>query len=154
MDIIPASTPPHIESARALFVEYAESLGFSLCFQGFDEELAGLPGAYSPPEGRLLLAMAEGKPAGCVALRPKADGACEVKRLFVRPAYRASGLGRALMNRVLAEAREIGYRRMRLNTVVGQMDRAIALYRQLGFREIEAYDEHPVEGTIWMEREL
>lgn len=154
MHIVLASSPDQIERVRALFTEYAESLGFSLCFQGFDKELAELPGAYVPPKGRLLLATVDGEPAGCVALRPMANGACELKRLFVRPAFRATGLGRQLMDRILAEAREMGYRRMRLNTVVGQMDRAIALYRRLGFREIEAYDEHPVEGTIWMDLEL
>lgn len=151
--IVPAERP-HIEIVRALFTEYAESLGFSLCFQNFDQELAGLPGAYAPPRGRLLLGFAGGEPAGCVALRPLRDDVCELKRLFVRPAFRATGLGRGLMDRVLVEARGIGYRRMALDTVVGKMDRAIALYRKLGFTEIEPYGAHPVPGTIWMERAI
>ena len=153
MNIVSAGVS-EIEIVRSLFLEYAESLGFSLCFQNFDQELAGLPGAYAPPRGRLLLGLVDGQPAGCVALRPMPDGACELKRLFVRPAFRASGLGRALMDRVLTEARELGYPVMRLDTVAGKMDRAIALYRKLGFREIPAYGEHPIEGTIWMEMAL
>lgn len=143
-----------IEVVRSLFLEYAESLGFSLCFQNFDRELAELPGAYAPPRGRLLIGLVDGAPAGCVALRPMPDGACELKRLFVRPAFRASGLGRGLMDRILAEARGMGYTVMRLDTVAGKMDRAIAMYRKLGFTEIPAYGEHPVEGTIWMEMHL
>jgi len=152
-EIVPAG-PSLIDLVRSLFVEYAESLGFSLCFQNFDQELATLPGAYAPPRGRLLLGLADGAPAGCVGLRPLGDDACELKRLFVRPAYRASGLGRSLMDRILAEARGIGYERMRLDTVVGKMDRAIAMYRRYGFKEIPSYEAHPVPGTIYMELAL
>jgi len=154
MDIANASSPAQIESVKGLFTEYAESLGFSLCFQGFDKELAELPGAYVPPRGRLLLATVDGEPAGCVALRPMPDGACELKRLFVRPAFRSTGLGRQLMDRILAEAREIGYRQMRLDTVVGQMDKAIAMYRRYGFKETEPHGGHPVPGSIYMEMDL
>ena len=153
-DISPATTPGQIETARRLFTEYAESLGFSLCFQGFDKELAELPGAYVAPRGRLLLATVDGEPAGCVALRPMPDGACELKRLFVRPAFRSTGLGRELMDRILAEARGIGYRQMRLDTIVGQMDKAIAMYRRYGFKEIEPHGGHPVPGSIYMEMDL
>lgn len=154
MDIVLASSPTQVESIRALFTEYAESLGFSLCFQGFDKELAELPGAYVAPRGRLLLATVNGESAGCVALRPMADGACELKRLFVRPAFRSTGLGRQLMDRMLVEARAIGYRTMRLDTVVGQMDKAIAMYRRYGFREIAPSGAHPVPGSIYMELDL
>lgn len=152
-EIVPAGAA-QIDVVRALFTEYAESLGFSLCFQGFDQELAELPGKYVPPRGRLLLGLVDGQPAGCVALRPLGDGVCELKRLYVRPAFRKSGLGRALLDRILAEARGAGYRQMRLDTIVGKMDRAIAMYRRYGFREIAPYGEHPVEGTIDMELEL
>ncbi|HEX4562111.1 MAG TPA: GNAT family N-acetyltransferase [Gemmatimonadales bacterium] len=154
LEITPATNSGQVESVRALFVEYAQSLGFSLCFQGFDEEIATLPGAYAPPQGRLLLATIAGVPAGCVAIRPLEGDACELKRLFVRPAHRATGLGRALMDRILAEAPVAGYRRMRLDTVVGTMDRAIAMYRRYGFKEIQPYGKHPVPGTIDMELEL
>jgi GNAT superfamily N-acetyltransferase len=153
-EISAATTPAHVEAIRVLFQEYAESLGFSLCFQGFDKEMAGLPGAYAAPRGRLLLATVNGESAGCVALRPTPEGACELKRLFVRPAFRSTGLGRHLMDRILAEARGIGYRQMRLDTVVGQMDKAIAMYRRYGFKEVEPHGGHPVPGTIYMEMDL
>ena len=154
IEIAQATSPGQIETVRTLFTEYAQSLGFSLCFQGFDKELAELPGVYVAPRGRLLLATVSGEYAGCVALRPMADGACELKRLFVRPAYRSTGLGRQLMDRILSEAREIGYRQMRLDTVVGQMDKAIAMYRRYGFKEIAPHGAHPVPGSIYMEMDL
>jgi ribosomal protein S18 acetylase RimI-like enzyme len=152
--VVQAETPDHIEHTRKLFLEYAQSLGFSLCFQGFDKELAGLPGDYAPPEGRLLLAEHEGKIAGCVALHKLSDAVCEMKRLYVRPEFRGKSLGRALAERVLSEARAIGYSHMRLDTVVGKMDSAIALYRQLGFCEISRYRENPIAGAIYMELDL
>lgn len=144
--------PEDVFFTRQLFEEYAQSLGFSLCFQGFDQELAGLPGEYAPPRGRLLLAEVDSRLAGCVALRPFRDeGACELKRLFVRPEFRGKGVGKALMDAVLAAASEMGYRRMLLDTITGKMDRAIAMYREYGFHEIPSYGAHPVEGTICME---
>ena len=152
--IYQAINPEHIQHARRLFQEYGESLGFSLCFQSFDKELAGLPGDYAPPEGRLLLAEHEGKIAGCVALHKLSDGICEMKRLYVRPAFRGQALGRALAERVLCEARDLGYTHMRLDTIVGKMDSAIALYRELGFREIPPYRENPIAGAIYMELKL
>ena len=152
--ILHAQSPEHIEHARKLFQEYAASLGFSLCFQSFDKELAGLPGDYAPPAGRLLLAEHEGKVAGCVALHKIGDGVCEMKRLYVRPEFRRHALGRALAERVIAEARALGYARMRLDTIVGKMDAAIALYRALGFREVPPYRENPIAGAIYMELEL
>ena len=152
--ILQAASPDRVEQARQLFQEYAGSLGFHLCFQSFDKELAGLPGDYAPPDGRLLLAEHEGKIAGCVALHKLSDGLCEMKRLYVRPEFRGQALGRALAERVIQEARAIGYARMRLDTIVGQMDSAIALYRALGFREIPPYRENPIPGAIYMELKL
>jgi len=152
--VVQAESPPQIAQARELFVEYAQSLGFSLCFQSFDEELAGLPGDYAPPPGRLLLAEYEGELAGCIALRPKESGICEMKRLFLRPQFRGESLGRILAERVIAEARKIGYKRMRLDTVEPVMKDAVAMYRKLGFEEIAPYCENPIAGALYMELEL
>ncbi len=154
ISIVEASSPEQIEQARELFLEYAQSLGFSLCFQSFDRELAGLPGDYGPPQGRLLLATAGHKAVGCVALHRLEEGVCEMKRLYLRPEVRGSGAGRALAERVIAEARAVGYRRMRLDTIAGTMDAAITLYRRLGFREIAAYRPNPVPGALYMELTL
>jgi putative acetyltransferase len=143
-----------IAAIRALFLEYAESLGFSLCFQGFEQELAALPGEYSPPRGRLILATRSGDPAGCVALHGMAEGLCEMKRLYVRPEFRGSGLGRALAGRLIEEARKIGYRKMRLDTVEPRMKTAVAMYRQLGFQEIAPYRPNPIAGAVYMELDL
>jgi len=137
-----------------LFQEYAASLGFNLCFQSFDQELAGLPGEYAPPQGRLLLARTGGELAGCVALHPLQAGVCEMKRLYVRPQYRGQGIGRALLNTVLGEARAIGYQRMRLDTVEPVMQDAVRMYRAYGFREIPPYRENPIPGALYMEIEL
>jgi GNAT superfamily N-acetyltransferase len=149
-----AESPAQIAQARELFLEYAQSLGFSLCFQNFDKELAGLPGDYAPPEGRLLLVECEGQLAGCVALHKLDSGVCEMKRLYLRPPFRGKGLGRALTERIIAEARQIGYRRMRLDTVEPVMKDAVAMYRKLGFKEIAPYRPNPIAGTMYMELEL
>jgi len=152
--IVQANTSDEIEQARSLFTEYAAGLGFSLCFQGFDKELAGLPGDYAPPGGRLLLAYDDEQVLGCIALRRHDDVTCEMKRLFLRPAARGKGAGRILVDQILAAAREIGYQRMVLDTVPGSMDKAIALYRSIGFREISAYYQSPVPGALFMELAL
>jgi putative acetyltransferase len=146
-----AESPAEIAQTRELFLEYADSLGFSLCFQGFDQELTGLPGDYAPPDGRLLLAEYRGQPAGCVALHKLDSGICEMKRLYLRPQLRGRGVGRALAEAVIAEARAIGYRKMRLDTVEPVMPNAVAMYRRLGFVEIEPYRANPIAGALYME---
>jgi putative acetyltransferase len=154
LTITQAQAPAQIAQVRELFLEYAQSLGFSLCFQSFDQELAGLPGSYAPPGGRLLLMEYEGQPAGCVALHKLETGICEMKRLYVRPAFRGKGLGRVLAERIVNEARAIGYDRLRLDTVEPVMKNAVALYRWLGFREIAPYCANPIAGALYMELEL
>jgi len=149
-----AESPARLAQARELFLEYAQSLGFSLCFQNFDKELAGLPGDYAPPGGRLLLADCEGQLAGCVALHPLDPTICEMKRLYLRPQFRGKGLGRALADRIIAEARLIGYHRMRLDTVGPVMKDAVAMYRKLGFQEIAPYCPNPMAGVVYMELQL
>ena len=150
LEIIQSESPEQIADARALFEEYAASLGFDLGFQDFAAELASLPGAYAPPRGRLLLALHDGRTAGCVALREMEIGVCEMKRLYVRPAFQGLRVGRTLVEAVIAEAREIGYSRMRLDTVPS-MERARGLYRALGFREIPPYRFNPIPGTAFLE---
>ena len=154
IDVIEATTPEQIEQVRQLFLEYGESLDFSLCFQSFDEELKSLPGVYGPPAGRLLLARSGGHAAGCIAVRKLDTGICEMKRLYVRPANRGQGLGRLLVERLIDDARVIGYERMRLDTIGPAMQDAVALYRCVGFREIAPYSSVPIEGALWMELSL
>jgi putative acetyltransferase len=154
LNFVQAVSPSQIEQARELFQEYAESLGFSLCFQSFDKELAGLPGDYAPPDGRLLLVECEGQLAGCVALHKLDQGICEMKRLYLRPQFRGKGLGRTLTERIIAEARQIGYERMRLDTVEPVMKDAVAMYHKLGFKEIAPYCANPMAGTLYMELQL
>jgi putative acetyltransferase len=151
IDLLRATLPEHIEQVRALFLEYGSSLDFSLCFQSFDEEVKNLPGAYGPPNGVLLLARCSDHAAGCIALRRLEAGICEMKRLYVRPGDRGLGLGRMLVERLIAEARAIGYERMRLDTVGSAMQDAVALYRRLGFQEIAPYSSIPIESALWME---
>jgi putative acetyltransferase len=151
VQVTQAFVPEQIEQARQLFLEYAQSLGFSLCFQNFEQELKSLPGAYVLPDGRLLLAHDSGLAAGCVALRKLGKNICEMKRLYVRPGYRGKVIGKLLVDRVIAEARAIGYRKMRLDTIASSMQSAIALYRQLGFREIPAYCPNPMPAALYME---
>ncbi len=149
-----AESPAQISHARELFLEYAQSLGFSLCFQNFDKELANLPGDYAPPAGCLLLAECDGQLAGCVALHKLEPGICEMKRLYLRPQFRGKGLGRALADRIISEARQLRYKRMRLDTVEPVMKDAVGMYRQLGFKEIAPYCSNPMPGTLYMELQL
>jgi putative membrane protein len=150
----PAVSDTDLQVIRELFVEYGQSLGFSLCFQNFDLEYASLPGKYASPRGRLLLAEVDGRPAGCIALRPLEEGVCEMKRLYVRPEFRGLGIGRQLAETVIAEAKSVGYFVMRLDTVEDKMQSAVALYRALGFHEIGAYTTNPVAGAKFMQLEL
>jgi ribosomal protein S18 acetylase RimI-like enzyme len=144
-----------LTTVRLLFREYAQSLGFALDFQGFESELATLPGEYAEPRGTILLAHSPaGEPWGVVALRPlDDDGACEMKRMYVRPEARGQGLGRILAEAIVQAARERGYRAMRLDTI-DTMSAAIALYRSLGFREIGAYRFNPMPGALFFEASL
>jgi ribosomal protein S18 acetylase RimI-like enzyme len=142
-----------LTSARQLLIEYADSLDFDLDFQGFDEELANLPGEYAPPKGCLLLAEYKKQLAGCVALRGLSEDICEMKRLYVRPEFQGLGIGRALAQFVIEQARTIGYTYMRLDTAPS-MQAARALYLSLGFRQISPYRYNPIEGAIFMELEL
>lgn len=153
IDILHAATPDHIATVRELFLEYQRWLGLDLCFQNFSAELSALPGDYVPPSGRLLLALHDALPAGCIALRRMDAATGEMKRLFVRPEFQSLKIGRALTERVIAEARGIGYTHMRLDTLP-MMTRAHALYAALGFREIPPYCHNPVPGAIYMELSL
>ena len=149
VEIIDAHSGEPLDQARELFTEYAESLGFDLSFQDFETELASLPGEFAPPEGRILLALHHGRAAGCAALRRFSPTACEMKRLFVRPWFRGSGIGRRLATDVIEQARRIGYREMLLDTVPW-MTTAIALYEALGFEQIVPYRYNPVIGARFM----
>jgi len=172
LTIRPALTPEDVLAARALFEEYAASLGFDLCFQGFAAEVAGLPGDYAPPGGCLLLAFetdgagharATGagradaanteRAVGCIALRPLEPGICEMKRLFTRPGARGAGIGRRLTEAIIADARVRGYGKMRLDTLPS-MERARALYAALGFRAIPPYRHNPIPGAAYLELDL
>jgi len=167
VSIFQVETEAQIEQARELFREYAQSLGFSLCFQSFDKEQAELPGDYTPPCGRLLLASYQNNLAGCVALHPVGGAPtdpdatrgrrvriCEMKRLYLRQKFRGKSLGRALAERVITEAREIGYSHMRLDTIATTMADAVVLYRRLGFYEIQPYRENPIASVLYMELKL
>jgi GNAT superfamily N-acetyltransferase len=153
MTIRPAADAADFETVRTLFREYAAWLQVDLCFQGFEQELAGLPGNYAPPRGRLLLAEEGAQAAGCISLRPIDAETCEMKRLFIREPFRGTGLGRRLVEALLSEARTIGYRRIRLDTLP-QMGAAHRLYDSMGFREIAPYYFNPVPGTRFLERTL
>ena len=153
MNILQAHTVRDIEAARALFREYEQFLNVDLCFQDFAQELATLPGRYAPPRGRLLLALEGTQAAGCIAFRSLDDGVCEMKRLFVRPAYRGQGLGRLLALQAVNEASALGYAVMRLDTL-DTLDRAMHLYTALGFERCAPYYENPLPGVVYWERVL
>ncbi len=143
----------NLKKIKKLFREYEEFLGFELCFQDFENELKNLPGKYAPPEGRLIMARVDGDIAGCVALKKIAEGICEMKRLYVRPEFRGQKLGRKLAEYIISEAMEIGYDKMRLDTLQ-RLKPALELYRSLGFHEISAYVHNPLEDVVYMEKVL
>jgi carbonic anhydrase len=154
IEILQAETTKQIEEIRQIFREYKQWLGLDLCFQGFETELADLPGKYAEPDGRLYLADVNGKTAGCIALRKLADGVCEMKRLFIREDFRGLGLGKLLVEKLLEEARLIGYEKMRLDTLPVKMATAVKIYRNFGFEEIRAYYDNPYKETLFMELKL
>jgi ribosomal protein S18 acetylase RimI-like enzyme len=151
--IVDGHADDRLPAVRELFAEYASSLEVDLSFQDFERELAELPGDYVPPAGRLLLALEDDAAAGCVALRAYEPGVCEMKRLYVRPAFQGTGLGRRLAEAIIDVGREAGYEAMRLDTLP-TMAAARGLYRSLGFEEIEAYRPNPVHGTTYFELRL
>jgi putative acetyltransferase len=153
IEIHSAETPDDLESIRVLFREYQQGLGVDLCFQDFQAELAGLPGKYAAPTGALLIARDGDVPCGCVAVRPMEGTVCEMKRLFVRPAWRGRGLGQRLAEAILVQARSLGYTTMRLDTLDRLME-AMRLYESLGFRRIPAYYDNPLPGVVYWELEL
>jgi len=155
LSIAQVESPEELQQVRQLFVEYQQELGVDLCFQGFEAELRGLPGAYSPPAGALLLAREGEQVVGGVGLRPlkEAEGGCEMKRLYVRPAFRGRGHGRTLAEAVVEEARRAGYAVMRLDSL-RRLGEALALYRGMGFREVAPYCHNPLEDVVYMELKL
>jgi GNAT superfamily N-acetyltransferase len=153
-EIRQAETEEDIESAKTLFREYETWLAMSLCFQGFEEELASLPGKYAAPDGRLYLAFIDGELAGCVALRKLERGICEMKRLFLRENARGHGLGNQLIEKLIDEARSVGYSKMRLDTYPPKMGKAVKLYESHRFRAIKPYYYNPHDGVLFMELDL
>ena len=154
LTIVQARTEDEIAAARELFREYEAWLGLDLCFQGFEDELRRLPGKYAQPEGRLFLAYTDEQLAGCIALRNIGEGMCEMKRLFVRDGFRGQRAGIALIEKLIADAREIGYTAMRLDTYPTKMGKAVSLYASYGFVEIPPYYDNPHTGVLFMELQL
>ncbi len=155
IEIIQAETDEQIETARKLFREYEAWFGLALCFQNFDEEVANLPGKYAAARGgRLFLAFADEHLAGCIALRKLEDGVCEMKRLFVKNEFRGQKIGLALIEKIIEEARKIGYEKMRLDTFPPKMAKAVSLYESYGFRGIPPYYHNPYGDTLFMELNL
>jgi putative acetyltransferase len=154
IELIHVESGPNIDQIRVLFLEYARSLDFSLCFQSFDRELRELPGPYGLPDGRLILCRFDHGPAGCIALKKLEHGVCEMKRLYIRPEFRGHQLGLKLATHVIDEARRAGYVRMRLDTIPEAMPHAVNLYRSLGFKEIPPYYNNPLSQALYLELEL
>lgn len=154
IELIYAEAPARIEDARKIFREYEQWLGLDLCFQNFEEEMRSLPGKYAPPDGRLILAYKDGELAGGIALRKIEEGICEMKRLYLRENARSGGIGRELIEKLIEEARKIGYKKMRLDTFPPKMGKAVELYRSHGFYEIPPYYENPYDGVLYMEKVL
>ena len=153
-EIIQAETKSEMEYVKALFLEYSNWLGDCFCFQGFEEELASLPGKYAPPNGRLYLVVSEGKYVGCIGIRRIEKGICEMKRLYVRPQARGLGIGKKLVDLVIADAKNEGYEKMRLDTLPEKMLGAQKIYKSVGFHKIDAYYANPIEGVMYMELDL
>ncbi len=153
MDIVRVQNEAQLEQVRGLFEEYWASFGFTPCFQNFAEEVAGLPGKYALPDGRLALALIAGEAGGCVALRQFDAQRCEAKRLYVRPDYRGAGVGRALLDWAIAEARSAGYREM-LGDTMPVMAQALAMYERVGFERTGPYEAEPTPGAIFLRLKL
>ncbi len=154
VEIIQAETTEQIETTRNLFREYEAWFGMNLCFQNFDEEVANLPGKYVAPDGGLFLAFVDEDIAGCIALRKLEDGVCEMKRLYVKDEFRGQKIGIKLIEKIITEAHQIGYEKMRLDTFPAKMSKAVGLYESYGFREIPAYYQNPYGETLFMELDL
>lgn len=154
IEILQAESFEHIEEVRKLFREYEKQLELDLCFQGFKEELANLPGKYAKPAGRLFLAISNQKIAGCIALRKIDDEICEMKRLFVRNEFRGQKIGNLLIEKIISEARKIGYKKMRLDTYPPKMAKAVKLYESHGFYEIDSYYHNPHSESLYLELKL
>lgn len=153
MNIVSADSPAQLSEIKTIFREYEQFLNVDLCFQGFEEELANLPGKYASPHGALFLAVDEKQVAGCVAVRALEEEICEMKRLYIRPEYRGTGLGRKLAETVIAEAGKLGYKCMRLDTLES-LTEAMGLYRSLGFRQTDSYYHNPMQNVIYWELPL
>ena len=151
--IFPAQTDEDFKAAKKLLIEYADSLGFDLSFQDFEEELANLPGDYVQPAGCLLLALCKEQKVGCVGLRKLSEGVCEMKRLYVKEKFRGLGIGKALAEAVIVQARKIGYKYMRLDTTAS-MYAARALYVSIGFKQTSPYRYNPIQDAVFMELKL
>ena len=153
-EIVVANTPKLIEETGKLFREYEKWLNISLCFQGFEEEVNTLPGKYARPEGRLYIVKSDDKYCGCIALRKTEAGICEMKRLYLTKDTRGKGLGRKLVSKIIQDAKETGYIKMRLDTIKEKMPNAVELYKKFGFVEIEPYYNNPNPHTLFMELDL
>jgi ribosomal protein S18 acetylase RimI-like enzyme len=153
IQIYQAHSSQDISATRELFLEYAQSLGFSLCFQNFDKELKELPGCYAPPDGCIFVAMVDNKYAGCVAIRKFNHDTCEMKRLYIKPEFRKLGIGRQISLTIIDKAKELGYKRMILDTIA-TMESAVKLYSSLGFKSVDPYYDNPLENVCYFSREL
>lgn len=153
MDIVLAGSPDAYATGKQLFLEYAQSLDFNLCFQGFEQELADMQRQYAAPEGCLLLVLHEDAAVGCVGVRRWQGDSAELKRMYLQPAARGGGMGKRLLAEAIEQARRLGYRSIRLDTLPS-MQAAISLYRSAGFDDIPAYRENPVEGALYLEKQL
>lgn len=151
--IADAVTDDFVDEAKALVVEYAESLDYELCFQGFADEMSEFPGDYGPPSGFMLLALVDEAPGGCIGIRRVDDDTCEMKRLYVKKEHRGLKVGRSLAEAAMERARQIGYKKMRLD-VIENMKAAVSLYRSLGFESTVAYHHNPIEGALYLELDL